>query len=127
MVRHEGPGAALRVGALLPQPLHLPGVIHLVELEHRELDLLLLVLDLLGLGVGLLLALLGAAAEAEHQVQSRLLLDVVVGQSPAVLELLSGEDEPLLVRRNSLLVLDLGLDVVDGVRGLDLEGYGLTR
>lgn len=26
-----------------------------------------------------------------------------------------------------LLVLDLGLDIVDGVRGLNLEGDGLTR
>ena len=26
-----------------------------------------------------------------------------------------------------LLVLDFGLDIVDGVRGLNLEGDGLTR
>ena len=26
-----------------------------------------------------------------------------------------------------LLVLDLGLDIVDGVRGLDLKGDGLAR
>ncbi|KAK9136595.1 hypothetical protein Sjap_007189 [Stephania japonica] len=79
VVGHEGPGAALGVGALLPELLHLPGIIHLVELQHSELDLLLLVLDLLGLGVGLLLPLLGSAAQPEHQVQRRLLLDVVVG------------------------------------------------
>ena len=41
---------------------------------------------------------LEAAAEAEHQVQRRLLLDVVVGERAAVLELLAGEDEALLVR-----------------------------
>ena len=34
---------------------------------------------------------------------------------------------PLLIRRNSLLVLDLGLDILDGVRGLDLKGDGFTR
>jgi hypothetical protein len=45
-------------------------------------------------------------------VEGRLLLDVVVGQSAAILELLAGEDEALLVRRNALLILDLGLDVV---------------
>ena len=45
----------------------------------------------------------------------------VVRQSPAVLELLSSEDESLLVGRDALLVLNLGLDVVDRVRGLDLE------
>jgi hypothetical protein len=32
-----------------------------------------------------------------------------------------------LVRGDALLVLDLGLDVVDGVGGLDLKGDGLAR
>jgi hypothetical protein len=65
--------------------------------------------------------------EAEDQVEGRLLLDVVVGESSAILELLTSEDQSLLVRGNALLVLDLGLDIVDGVRGLDLEGDGLAR
>ena len=51
-----------------------------------------------------------AAAETEDEVESGLLLDVVVGEGSAVLELLAGEDEPLLVRRDAFLVLDLGLD-----------------
>ena len=127
VIRHESSSAALGVGALLPEPLHLPGIIDLVELQHGELDLLVLVLDLLRLGVGLLLALLGAASEAEHEVESGLLLDVVVGEGAAVLELLSGEDEALLVRGDALLVLDLGLDVVDCVGGFDLQGDRLTR
>ena len=55
------------------------------------------------------------------------LLDVVVRQSPAIFELLSGEDETLLVWGNSFLVLDLGLHVLDGVGGLHLEGDGLAR
>ncbi|PWO01124.1 hypothetical protein FA09DRAFT_327083 [Tilletiopsis washingtonensis] len=63
----------------------------------------------------------------EHQVERGLLLDVVVAERAAVLELLAGEDEALLVRRNALLVLDLGLDVVDRVRGLDLERDRLAR
>ena len=58
--------------------------------------------------------------------ESGLLLDVVVGEGSAVLELLTSEDESLLVGRDALLVLDLGLDVVNGVRGLDLEGDGLS-
>ena len=44
--------------------------------------------------------------------ESGLLLNVVVGQSAAILELLAGEDQTLLVRRDALLILDLGLDVV---------------
>lgn len=58
---------------------------------------------------------------------SSYLLDVVVAQSAAILELLAGEDQTLLIRGNALLVLDLGLDVVDGVARLDVEGNGLTR
>jgi hypothetical protein len=65
--------------------------------------------------------------ETEDKVKSRLLLDVVVGKGTAILELLSGEDQALLVWGNALLVLDLGLDVVDGVGGLDLKGDGLAR
>ena len=55
------------------------------------------------------------------------LLDVVVGKGAAILELLAGEDQALLVRGNALLVLDLGLDVVDGVGRLHLKGDGLPR
>ena len=87
----------------------------------------MLVLDLLGLGVLLLLALLAAAAQAQHQVQSALLLDVVVRQRAAILELLAREDQTLLVRRDALFVLDLGLDVLNRVRGLNLQGDGLSR
>ena len=35
-----------------------------------------------------------------------LLLDVVVGQSAAILQLLAGEDEALLIRGDALLVLN---------------------
>lgn len=55
------------------------------------------------------------------------LLDVVVAQGAAILELLASEDKTLLIRGNALLILDLGLDVVDGVARLDVEGNGLTR
>ncbi len=55
-----------------------------------------------------------------------LLLDVVVSESAAILELLAGEDETLLVRGNALLVLDLALDHIDGIGALDLEGDGLA-
>ena len=58
--------------------------------------------------------------------ESGLLLDVVVGEGPSVLKLLASEDQPLLVRGDALLVLDLGLDVLDGVGGLDLKGDGLA-
>ena len=61
-------------------------------------------LDLLGGGVDLLLALLTTTTEAEDQMKSRLLLDVVVGEGATVFELLSGEDQTLLVGGDTLLV-----------------------
>jgi len=59
----------------------------------------------------------GATTKAEHQVQSRLLLNVVIRQSASILELLASKDQALLVRRNAFLVLNLLLHVFDGVRG----------
>ena len=42
------------------------------------------------------------------------------------LQLLSGEDESLLIRGNAFLVLNLGLDVFDSVGRLHVEGDGLA-
>merc|ERR1712158_179806 len=68
---------------------------------------------------------LHASSQSEHKVEGALLLDVVVGESSPVLQLFAGEDQPLLIWGDSLLVLDLGLDVLDRVRGLNLKGDGL--
>ena len=125
-------------GALAAETLDLAVTVNLVVLKDGELGLLVLVLDLLGGGVHLLLALLTTTTQAEHQVEGRLLLDVVVRKGTAVLKLLTSEDQALLVRGDSLLVcekstldsenlitlrfmegsnrtLDLGLDIVNGV------------
>ena len=40
----------------------------------------------------------------KHEVKRALLLDVVVGKSAAILELLAGKDQTLLVRWDALLV-----------------------
>ncbi len=64
--------------------------------------------------------------KTKDQVKGGLLLDVVVREGAAILELLPGKDQALLVGGNPLLVLDLGFDVVDGVRRLDVEGDGLS-
>jgi hypothetical protein len=56
------------------------------------------------------------------EVKGRLLLNIVVGKCSAVLELLSSENQALLIRRDALLVLDLGLDIVDGVGRFNLKG-----
>ena len=69
---------------------------------------------------------LHATTEAEHQVEGGLLLDIVVAEGAAVFELLASEDKALLVWGDTLLVLDLSLDVVNGVAGLDVEGDSLS-
>ena len=69
---------------------------------------------------------LHTTTQAENKVEGRLLLDVVIGQGTAILKLLASEDQALLVWRNAFLVLDLALDIVDGVGGLHLEGDRLA-
>lgn len=55
-----------------------------------------------------------------------LLRDVVVAEASGVVELLSTEDESLLVSGHTLAVLNLCLDGLDCVRGLDVESHGLS-
>lgn len=59
--------------------------------------------------------------------ECRLLLDVVVSERAAVLELLASKDEALLVRRNPLLVLDLLFHGLDRVVRINVQGDGLAR
>ena len=58
--------------------------------------------------------------------KSGLLLDIIIRQGPAILQLFASEDESLLIWRNTLLILDFSLHVLNGVAGLDLQGDGLT-
>ena len=60
-------------------------------------------------------SILLSSSQPQDQVQSRLLLDIVVAQGSSILQLLTGEDKSLLVRWDTLLVLDLGFNVIDGV------------
>ena len=90
---HEDASSTLLGRTLASQTVDLPVVVHLVVLQHGQLHLPVLVLDLLGGGVVLLLPLLGASPQSEHQMEGGLLLDVVVGQSPPILQLLPGKDQ----------------------------------
>ena len=58
--------------------------------------------------------------------QSGLLVDVVVRQDAAILQLFAGKDQPLVVRGNPLFVLDLGLHILNGVRMLHFKCDGLA-
>jgi len=123
---HENTSAASRGWAFSSQSLDGTIAVDLVVFQYRHLDFLAFVFDLLGGSVSFFLSLLGTTTEPQDQVEGRLLLDVVVGQSAAVLKLLTGEDQSLLVRRDAFLLLNLSLDIVDRVGGLDLKGDSLT-
>jgi hypothetical protein len=69
---------------------------------------------------------LHTSTEAENEVESGFLLDVVVRKSATVLKLLTSKDQTLLIRRDALLILNLLLDLVDGVSRLDLKSDRLT-
>ena len=69
---------------------------------------------------------LHTTSKSEDQVEGRFLLDVVVGEGSSVFELLSSEDESLLIGWDSLLVLDLGLDIFNGVSWLNIKGDGFS-
>jgi len=56
-----------------------------------------------------------ATAETEDKVKGGFLLDIVIAQRSAILELLSSEDQALLVGGDPFLVLNFGLYIVDRV------------
>merc|ERR1739837_57376 len=58
---------------------------------------------------------LHTSSQSQDKMEGVFLLDVVVREGPAILELLSSKDQPLLVWGDALLVLDLGLDILNGV------------
>ena len=92
---------------------------------------LLLLLDLGGLvlhltGTSQRTMDLATTTQTEHEVERGLLLNVVIRKSATVLELLSSENQTLLIWGNSLLVLNLSLHVLDGIRGLDIESDRLS-
>ena len=49
-----------------------------------------------------------ATSESQNQMEGGLLLDIVVREGSSIFELLSSEDEPLLIWRNTFFILDLG-------------------
>merc|ERR1712024_246997 len=64
--------------------------------------------------------------KSQHQMKSRFFLDIVIRQCSAIFQLFASKDQTLLIWRNSLLVLDLSLDIFDSVRRFNLKGDGLA-
>ncbi len=64
---------------------------------------------------------LHSSSQSQHQVQSRLFLNVVVRQSSPVFQLFPCENQSLLVGGDALLVLYFGLDVLNRVRSFNIQ------
>ena len=64
--------------------------------------------------------------ETEDKVESTFLLDVVIGEGLFIFKLLASKDETLLIRRNTLLILDLLLNVSDIVGSFSVESNSLA-
>jgi hypothetical protein len=68
-----------------------------------------------------------ASTQSQYQVQGGFLLDVIIAQGATVFQLLSRKDQALLIWWDSLLVLNLRLDIVNGIGRLDIQRDGLAR
>lgn len=101
---HEDTSTTVLVWTLSSKSLDLAITIDFVVLQHSQLSLLPLMLDLFWRGVNLLLSLLSTTSETQDKVKSGLLLDVVVRKSPSIFELLSSENQSLLVWWDAFLV-----------------------
>ena len=54
------------------------------------------------------------------------LLDIIIRQRAPILQLLPRKNQPLLVRRNTLLILNLRLDALNSIRRLHIQRNRLT-
>jgi len=59
---------------------------------------------------------LHATSQTQDQVKGRLLLDVIVRQGTTIFQLLTSKDQTLLIWGNTLFILNLGFDILNGVR-----------
>lgn len=117
---HKHPSTTFIRWALSTKATNFAILIHLIIFQDSQLNLLSLVLILLGSGVRLLLPFLSTATKSQHKMKSRLLLNIVVRQSTSIFQLLASKDQSLLIRRNSFLILDLGLYIFYRIRGFNL-------
>jgi hypothetical protein len=69
----------------------------------------------------------GGLKNPKHEMNRGFPLDVVVLERPTIFKHLAGEDEPLLVRRDTFPILDMLPDVFDGITRLDLDRDRLPR
>jgi len=69
---------------------------------------------------------LHASTKTEDEMKRRLLLNVVIREGAAILQLLASKDQPLLIGRDPFLVLNLGLNVLDAIGRFHFQGDGFA-
>merc|ERR1712142_1194551 len=119
-VSHKNTSTADINRAFSSQSSDLAVVINFVVFQCSKLDLDMLVLDFLWGGVVLLLSLLTTTSQTEHKMKSGFLLDVVVTQGTPIFQLLASEDQSLLIRRNSFLILNFSFHIFDCIGSFNL-------
>jgi hypothetical protein len=67
------------------------------------------------------MAFISTTAKAEHQMDGRVAPNIIVGQGAVAFQLRAGKDEALLSWATSILLIDFHLDVIDGIRALDIK------
>merc|ERR1719148_306048 len=65
-------------------------------------------------------------SKTKNKMKSRLFLDVVIGESTAIFQLFTSENQSLLVRRNTLFTLNFLFHVLNGITGFDVKGDCFT-
>jgi len=58
--------------------------------------------------------------------ERRLFLDIVVRESSAILKLLSGKNESLLIWRDAFFVLDFSFDILDRISWFNIQSDSFT-
>merc|ERR1711970_201474 len=69
---------------------------------------------------------LHTSSQPEHKMKGRLFLDIVARQSSSIFQLFSSKDQSLLIWRDTFLILDLRLHVLNGITRLHLQSDGLA-
>merc|ERR1719419_466256 len=59
--------------------------------------------------------------ETENEVKSTLFLNVIIRECATIFQLFASKDQPLLIWRNSFLVLNFGFYILNGVRWFYLQ------
>eukprot|EP00471_Norrisiella_sphaerica_P003021 CAMPEP_0184485360 /NCGR_PEP_ID=MMETSP0113_2-20130426/6979_1 /TAXON_ID=91329 /ORGANISM="Norrisiella sphaerica, Strain BC52" /LENGTH=140 /DNA_ID=CAMNT_0026866775 /DNA_START=128 /DNA_END=547 /DNA_ORIENTATION=+ len=113
--------------AFLSQSLNSAITLDLIVAKDGEFHFFSLVLLFLWLSVDLFFTLFTTTSETKDKVKGGFLLDVIICKSAAIFKLLTSEDEALLIRGNSFLILDFLLHGVNSIAAINIKRDGLPR